>query len=117
MQTPHGDSAAVALAESPQRAVQGVNNIHHRRQQQTPPEGVAQVDKAALPRLRSAASFPPLRSTIRGHPQGASADGCDGAPVAVAVDAIGIPDRQRQRPQQLVKPYQPGGMPMDQLML
>ena len=49
MQTPHGDSAAVALAESPQRAVQGVKNIHHRRQQQTPPEGVAQVDKAALP--------------------------------------------------------------------
>ncbi len=31
--------------------------------------------------------------------------------VAVAVDAIGIPDRQRQRPQQLVKPCQPVGCP------
>ena len=117
MQTPHGDSAAVALAESPQRAVQGVNNIHQRRQQQTPPEGVAQVDKAALPGREALPAF--RRHIVRfGVVLGVRQQMVAMVrQVAVAVDAIGIPDRQRQRPQQLVKPCQPGGMPMDKLVL
>lgn len=36
--------------------------------------------------------------------------------VVVVTDIIGVLDRQRQYLQQLVKPYQPDGMPMDELV-
>lgn len=37
--------------------------------------------------------------------------------MGIPVEAIRIPDRQRERAEQLVKPGKTGGMPVDKLML
>ena len=98
-------------------AAQRLDDIQQRRQQKPTGKGIPGPDQALLPggKARPARLGKIIRLRVI-HRMGQAIVPMVGQ-MGIPVEAIRIPDRQRERAEQLVKPGKTGGMPVDKLML
>ena len=114
---PHRYCVHPPVSKCRQRAAERLGNIQQRRHQQPADKRIAQMNKAALP---GGKTLPALRRKIVGFRivnRLRQQMMMMVRQVRVAVQPVGIPDRQRQGPQQLVKPWSRRGVTVNKLML
>ena len=114
---PHRHRPPLTLPKGRHGDPQRLQNIQQRCQHYPPAEGIAGLDHALLPgrKARPARLCKIVRLRVI-HRDGQTVVTMM-RQMGIPVQAIGIPDRQRERAKQLVKPGKTRGMPVDQLML